>query len=138
MKRAALLVGSSLVVGIALGVIGTGVLTAQQEPVKRTELLKTDLVGTEGKEAFLNLTEIAPGAKVGKHYHPSQAFFYVLEGSGIWELEGQPPFTRKQGGVFYEEPKQVHSLKNASTSAPLKVLTCVIGEKGQPRTVPVK
>ena len=138
MKRAALLVSSSLVVGIALGVIGTGVLTAQQESVKRTVLLKTDLVGIEGKEAFLGLTEYAPGASSGKHYHPSHTFLYVLEGSGSWELEGQPPVTRKQGGVIYEQPKLVHNIKNASTTAPLKLLACVIGEKGQPRTVPVK
>ena len=138
MKRAALLVSSSLVAGIALGVIGTGVLTAQQEPAKRTVLLKSDLVGIEGKEASLNLTEYAPGASSGKHYHPSHTFLYVLEGSGIWELEGQPPVTRKQGGVFYEQPKLVHDIKNASTTAPLKLLACVIGEKGQPRTVPVK
>ena len=56
----------------------------------------------------------------------------------MWELEGQPPVTRKQGGVFYEQPKLVHNIKNASTTAPLKLLACVIGEKGQPRTVPVK
>jgi len=138
MKRAALLIGSSLVVGIALGVIGTGVLTAQQEPVKRTVLLKSDLVGMEGKEAFLNLNEVAPGASSGKHYHPGHTFLYFLEGSGIWEQEGRPPVTLKQGDVFYEQPKQVHSAKNASTTAPLKTLSCVIGEKGQPLTVPVK
>ncbi len=86
----------------------------------------------------MRLVEIASGAEVGKRYHPSQNFGYVLEGSGIWEMEGQPPVTRKQGDVFYEEPKQVHIAKNASTSAPLKVLVCVIAEKGQPLTVPVK
>ncbi len=138
MKRAALLVGSSLVVGIALGVIGTGVLTAQQEPVKRRVLLNTDLVGMEGKEASLRLAEVAPGGSSGKHYHPGYTLLYFLEGSGIWETEGQPPVTLKQGDVYYEPPGQVHTAKNASTTAPLKTLACVIGEKGQPLAVPVK
>ncbi len=78
MKRAALLVSSSLVVGIALGVIGTGVLTAQQEPAKRGVLLNTDLVGIEGKEASLRLGEYAPGGSTGKHYHPGHTLLYVL------------------------------------------------------------
>ena len=138
MKRAALLVSSSLVVGIALGVIGTGVLTAQQEPVKRTVLLKSDLVGIEGKEALVRLTEYAPGAEAGKHYHPAHVFIYVLDGSGIWELEGRPPVTLKQGDVFYEEPRHVHTAKNASMSAPLKILVFTIAEKGQPAVVPVE
>jgi quercetin dioxygenase-like cupin family protein len=138
MKRIAWLLGVTLAVGIGAGVIGTGVLTAQPEPVKLTVLLKTDLVGIEGKEAAVRLVEIAPGAEVGKHYHPGHVFAYVLEGSGIVEAEGQPPVTLKQGDVNYEPPRQVHTAKNASTTAPFKLLAWSIVEKGQPHAVPVK
>ncbi len=137
MKRIALLLGLT-VLGVAVGVIGTGVLTAQQETVKRTVLLKADLVGIKGKEAFVRLVEYAPGAEAGKHYHPGHVFVYVLEGSGVWEVEGQAPVTRKQGDVVYEQPKLVHNWKNASTTAPLKLLSWTIAEKGQPSIVPVK
>lgn len=53
MKRTGLLLTLALTVGIALGVIGTQALNAQQAPMKRTVLIKTDLAGIEGKEAVL-------------------------------------------------------------------------------------
>ncbi len=62
MKRTTLMLGMTLLVGIYLGVIGAQILHAQPEPIKPTVLLKTHLVGMEGKEAILALAEIAPGA----------------------------------------------------------------------------
>lgn len=138
MSRTALLLGLTLAVGIAVGVIGDGVLNAQQEPVKRTVLLRTDLVGMEGKEVLMINVELAPGAVAGKHYHLGHELAYVLEGSGILEIEGNPPVSMKPGVTFYQPPKQVHDVKNTSTTAPLKALSIVIAEKGQPLTVPVK
>ena len=139
MKRTALLLSLTLAGGIALGVIGTQVLNAQQQSVKRTELLRRDLPDPEGYEGIVAIFEFAPGAVGVKHYHPaSHNFAYVLEGAGIWESEAHPPVTRKQGDGFSEEPKEVHSAKNASTSTPLKVLVWTIAKKGQPLTVPVK
>ena len=138
MRRTALMLGLALAAGIAVGVIGDQVLNAQQEPVKRTVLLRTDLAGMEGKEVLMINVEIAPGAVSGKHYHHGHELAYVLEGSGILEIEGKPPVTLKAGEAAYQPPKQVHEGKNTSTTAPLKTLSIVIAEKGQPITVPVK
>ena len=138
MKRTAFLLSLTLAVGIALGVIGTQVLNAQQQSVTRTELLRRDLPDPEGYEAIMFIVEFAPGAVAGKHYHPGHNFAYVLEGAGIWEKEGRPPVTWKQGDVITEEPKQVHIARNISTSTPLKVLVGSIAKKGQPLSVPVK
>ncbi len=66
MKRTALLLGLT-VLGVAVGVIGTQVLHAQQEPVKRTVLLTADLAGIAGKRAAVWRGEFAPGASGGKH-----------------------------------------------------------------------
>ena len=142
MKRTVWMLTLTLIVGIAIGIMGTHVLNAQyaqqQEPVKRKVLLQTDLADIAGKEATLALAEYAPGASSGKHYHPRHVLIYVLEGSAINEPEGKPPVTLKQGDVLYEPLKLVHNWKNASTTAPFKLLSCGIGEKGQPRVVPVK
>ncbi len=142
MNRTVWMLTLTLIVGIAIGVMGTRVLSAQyaqqQEPVKRKVLLQTDLADIPGKEATLGLAEYAPGASSGKHYHPRHVLIYVVEGSAINEPEGKPPITLKQGDVLYESPKLVHNFKNASTTAPFKLLSCGIGEKGQPRVVPVK
>ena len=139
MKRTALLVSMTLAVGVALGVIEIQVLHAQQ-PLKRTELMKTDLEGIEGQQAVVAVAEYeyAPGAVAGKHYHHGHEFAYVLEGSVILETEGQPPVTFGPGQIFHNLPKRVHMAKNGSMTEPTKVLSFIISEKGQPPATPVK
>ena len=138
MKRTGLLLGLTLTVGIALGVIGTQALNAQQEPMKRTVLLKTDLAGIEGKEGVLALVEFAPGAATQPHYHPGEEMAYLLEGTVSLEVQGKSPITFKPGDTFHQPPKQVHRVKNLSSTMPAKALAFTIAEKGQPATVPVK
>ncbi len=138
MKRTALIIGLTLAVGIALGAIGNQILHAQQEPLKRTVLLTTDLVGMEGKEAILGLAEIAPGAETGKHTHPGYEFAYVLEGSGTLEIEGKPSISLTPGTAIYQPSTQVHRGVNDSSTAPLKIFSVYILEKGHPIAVPVK
>ena len=70
----------TLAVGLAVGVIRDRILSAQQVPVKRTELLRTDLAGIEGKEGVVYRAEIAPGAAGGKHYHPGHELMSHREG----------------------------------------------------------
>lgn len=123
--------------GVALGMIGNQVLNAQMEQVKRTDLLKTDLPGIEGKEVLIRHVEFAPGAASMKHYHPGNVLHYVLEGSAIFEVEGKPAVTFKAGDTWHEPPNKVHVM-SASKTAPLKVLVILITEKGKPFVVPVK
>lgn len=118
--------------------IGDRVLNAQQQPFKRTVLLRTDLAGIEGKEASVSVLEFAPEAVAGKHHHPGDEFVYVLEGTLILEAEGKPPVTLKPGDTFYQPPNQVHDARNPSTTDPYKSVVFFITEKGQPFTVPVK
>ncbi len=138
MRRATLIISLTLAVGIAGGVIGNQVLHAQQEPIKFTTLLKTDLAGIEGKEGLIVLVELAPGAASGKHTHPAHELAYTLEGSATLEVEGKPPVSMKAGGTSYQPPGQVHEVKNASQTAPFKALLVFISDKGQPLTIPVK
>lgn len=138
MQRTAFILAVALVVGMVMGVVGNQCLNAQQQPVKRTELLRTDLPGIEGKEGIVYIAELAPGAAAGKHSHPGNELFYVLEGSMILEVEGKPPVTIKQGEASHLPPKQVHDVKNASATAPMKGLIFQIPEKGQPLVTPVR
>ena len=137
MKRMAIMLTLALVVGIAVGVIGTQLLHAQQEPVKVTELVKTDLAGVPGREAQMYLVDIAPGATTGKHYHHGHTFVYVLRGAARLE-EGKPPVTFKAGQAFHELPQAQHNFKNASKTQPVKLLVFMTPEKGHPFGVPVK
>lgn len=138
MRRKVLIIGLPLALGIGAGMIGYRIINAQEEPVKRTVLLQTDLAGMEGKEGRLVLSQFAPGAAVGKHYHPGHEFVYVVEGSGVLEVEGKPPRTVNAGDAFYQPPQQVHDIRNRSKTASTKLLVIFIAEKGQPLVVPVK
>ena len=126
-----------LAAGIVAGAFGTQILNAQQEPFKRTVLLKTDLTGLEGKDSVVVLVELAPGASSGKHYHPGHEVNYILEGTGTLEVEGTP-VTLKPGVTNHIQAKQVHNVTNTSATGPLKLVAFFIAEKGQPLAVPVK
>ena len=137
MKRTIVILTLTLVVGFALGMVGSDVLYAQQESVKRTVLIRSELEGIEGKEAVLFLAELAPGAVGTKHYHPGTELFYALEGAFTHEPEGKPPVTLKAGQAGTNPNKNVHYIKNASMTEPARVLGCLIADKGQPLSVPV-
>ncbi len=136
-RTLAFMLGLTLAVGIALGMIGTQVLNAQQqEPIKRTVLMKTDLEGLEGQEAYLVLVEFAPGARSGKHYHPGPVMAYTLSGGGSWEAEGMAPKVLEPGTVLHVPPKLVHEDVGGPSGG--KVLAFFVIPKGMPLTVPVK
>jgi quercetin dioxygenase-like cupin family protein len=141
--------GLAMLAGIAIGALmiegliaqanpPSSIPGAQQESVKRTVLLRTDLEGMEGKEAVIFLAELAPGAVGAKHYHPGSEFFYVLEGTLVHEPEGGPPHAMKAGEVGSNPYKGVHTVKNPSMTERTKALDFLIADKSQPLVVPVK
>jgi quercetin dioxygenase-like cupin family protein len=141
MKRTRFLLGMSLAVGIAVGVIGTQALAGKEELAKGTVVQRAELAGAKGKEVVLVLRELPPGAESGKHYQSGNEVAYVLEGSVIVEVKGKSPVTLKPGDTFQTGPKQEHNVKNASKTAPAKVLVFYVTEKGKPLadiSLPVK
>jgi quercetin dioxygenase-like cupin family protein len=142
MKRMVCVLVLTLATGIVVGTLGGRLFNAQranaqQEPVKRTVLFRSDLEGMEGKEAVVFLAELAPGAVGAKHYHPGTEFFYVLEGAFAHEPEGKPPHAMKVGEASSNPYKSVHTVRNPSMTEPAKVLGFLIADKGQPLVVPV-
>jgi quercetin dioxygenase-like cupin family protein len=130
--------GLTLVLGIVLGVGMTAVVSAVHPPVKVDALYKTDLVTSEGQEGSIFLAELAPGANVGKHYHPGDAFAYILEGTMTLEIEGKPSVTLKPGESGSLPPRTVHDDRNGSTTKPLKFLVFHVAKKGAPLAVAVQ
>ena len=131
MKRTPVLISLALGVGIAVGVIGTQVLAGKEELAKGTVLQRAGLAGVKGKEAVLVLRELPPGKESGKHSQSGTEIAYILEGSVIFEMQGKPPVTLKAGDSFQTGPRQVHNVKNASTTAPGKSLVFYVVEKGK-------
>ena len=131
MKRN-LMFGIVLTLGLVIGATGARLLGAQPAPFKATDLLKADVVGMEGIEVVVTVVEFAPRATTGKHTHPGHEIAYVLEGSGVSDVEGQAPEVRKAGTVTYIPSKKVHESRNESAKEPMKLLVFRIHPKGQP------
>ena len=131
MRRVFNLLGSIFAVGL-LGAIWNPLLSAQQPPLERTEVLRTAVAGMEGKEAHMWVAEIAPGAATGRHSHPTARFVYVLEGAVTVEIDGKSPQVFKAGEGLQEAPGVVHDFRNASTTEPARALGFQIAGKGQP------
>ena len=131
MLRTARLSVLTLVTGIALGSVGGQLTRAQQQPIKRTDLLKLDLAEIKDNEMHVWVADIAPGAATGRHFHPTPRFVYVLEGAVVLELDGKPLQAFTAGQAFGEMPNEVHNFRNASTTEPAKALGFQYAGKGQ-------
>ena len=123
---------------VALAWFGWSASKAGDQPITRTELLRSDLAGIDGKETVIYIADLKPGAAGGKHTHYGDEFVYVLEGGIVVEPVGKPAIALKPGETGHFTPDIVHAAKNASDSAPAKVLVFLVVEKGKPLAEPVK
>jgi quercetin dioxygenase-like cupin family protein len=130
MRRIQLLVGVALAAGVALGVLESRMLSAQEQLGRGTILQRTELATAKGTEAILVLRELPPGAESGKHTQSGTEIVYVLEGSAILEAQGKAPVTLKTGEAFQTTAGETHNVKNASATAPCKALAFYVAKKG--------
>jgi quercetin dioxygenase-like cupin family protein len=130
MQRTIRLPFFALMAGIAVAAVGGWPANAQQQTIKRTDLLKVDLPDIKGSQMNVWIAEWAPGADTGRHIHPTPRFVYVLEGTITMEMEGQPAQIFKAGQSFVEMPNMVHAVKN-TTAEPAKSLAFQYAAEGQ-------
>jgi|SRR5690242_20711218 quercetin dioxygenase-like cupin family protein len=123
---------ANLTTAVAIWLVGTPIVAAQQPAMKRTELLRTQLPGMEGNQMSVWVADIPPGAATGPHSHPTPRFVYVLEGAVVFERDGQPPLTFKVGQAYVEMPGERHNFRNASTTEPARALGFQYAGKDQP------
>jgi quercetin dioxygenase-like cupin family protein len=115
-------------------VLASGAL-AQQSVA--TPLLNKDLPDLAGKEVVMTTVVYPPGVASAPHRHDAHTFVYVLEGSVVMQVAGGPVLTLGPGQTFYENPTDVHATsRNASDSAPAKILVFMIKDKGKPISRP--
>jgi quercetin dioxygenase-like cupin family protein len=100
-----------------------------------TVLLKSDIPGVPGKELQITRTVYPPGGVNTKHHHISQAVFYIIEGSAVFQEQGQAPVTVKAGDVVHVKPGTVHAHWNASKTSQLVSHEVTILERGQPSNI---
>jgi quercetin dioxygenase-like cupin family protein len=112
---------------------------AQDAPIKRTELHRSDLAGVAGKETVIYVADVKPGAEGGRHTHYGDEYVYVLEGTLVITADGQAPITLRKGDVAHIAPGDgVHAARNGSSSEPARALVFIVAEKGKPLAEPAK
>jgi quercetin dioxygenase-like cupin family protein len=130
MKRINFLIGVALAVGVTLGLLGSRIVSAQDNLKGGTILNRTELKGAPGWEAILVLRELPPGAESGKHTQAGNEIVYILDGSVTFEVQGKTAVTLKAGDTFTTSAGEVHNVKNASSTAPGKALAFYVAKKG--------
>jgi quercetin dioxygenase-like cupin family protein len=130
MKRVNFLLGIALAAGVALGLLGSRISTAQDNLKAGKVLQRTELKGAPGWEAILVERPLPPGGDSGKHTQSGNEIVYIEEGSVTFETQGKPAVTLKSGEAFTTTAGEVHSVKNASSTAPAKALAFYVAKKG--------
>ncbi len=64
-----------------------------------------------GDNAFLGKLEMAPGGEVPEHRDPTEEYIHILEGSGVFNIDGQT-HTVGPGTTIYMPPNALVSFKN--------------------------
>jgi quercetin dioxygenase-like cupin family protein len=136
MKISKLTVAATLAVAVLAGTWGMQTLNAQQPGFTRVQLQDQDLTAP-GRHVVQARADFVAGGEVGKHTHPGEEVSYVLEGTLLLEVAGQPPKTLKAGDSFFIPAGVVHAAKNVDKGSS-RVLATYIVEKGKPVTTPVK
>ena len=105
-----------------------------QPAAKWTELQRHDIPGTR-REGVTMAIEIPPGATSARHSHPGEDFGYLIEGTIVLQVDGNPPLTVRAGEVFFTERGHLHSARNVGTTTARAVDTYII-DKGKPVVTP--
>ena len=106
----------SLVAALALSV---GAIAADAQPTSRNRSGRfwniTINRKLPGKEMILGTVVLPPGASIGFHEHPGEEVGYIIKGSVIWKVRGQPDKTLKAGDSFFNPRGSVHSIVSADS-----------------------
>ena len=90
-----------LALGVAIGAGSVHFSYAQQQPIKRTPLIKTDLTNVEGKEVLMTVIEAASGAAFPRHFHHGDEFIYVIDGALELAVAGKGEAAPKTGELVH-------------------------------------
>ena len=118
----------------AVAVAAPFLINAQPAGFKRIPIQRADL-SVPGREVVQAVAELPAGMSVGRHTHPGEEVSYVLEGTVILLIDGQPPREVKAGEGFVIPAGVVHDAKVAGDKGS-RVLATYIVEKGKPLATP--
>jgi quercetin dioxygenase-like cupin family protein len=109
---------------------------ASAQPV-RTIFERHDQSGVPGKEIVIGSAMLPADTAIGYHTHPGDEAGYVLKGTFILKVRGQPDRPLKAGDSFFNPRGAVHSLIAAPGGDGGTAVSAWIIDKGQPLATPV-
>ena len=122
-----------------LALLSSAAAWAAEPAAQVATLMTKPLAGFEGQEATMITVNLPPGADSPPHRHDANTFVYVLEGSVVMQVQGGEQVTLRAGETFYEAPTDIHTVsRNASKTAPAKLLVVLVKAVGAPITVPAR
>jgi quercetin dioxygenase-like cupin family protein len=98
----------------------------------RNIMERHDQSGVPGKEIVEGTATLPPGSSIGYHTHPGDESGYVLKGSLILKVKGQPDRTLKAGDSFFNPRGAVHSVMPVPGPDGAMAVSTWIIDKGQP------
>jgi quercetin dioxygenase-like cupin family protein len=123
-----------LIAALALSV-GAIADDAKPQP-ERKVLERHDQSGVPGKEVVIGTAKLPTGTAIGFHEHPGDEAGYVIQGTVIWKVRGQPDKTLHAGDSFFNPRGSVHSVVSADSGDSLVISTWIV-DKGKPMATPV-
>jgi quercetin dioxygenase-like cupin family protein len=117
---------------VAIAACAALAAVAQAPTIKRTLLQRIDV--SETREAVLGAAEIPEGGTTGRHTHPGVETGYVLEGTLMLAIDGEPARTLKAGDSYKIPEGRVHNAN--AQGGPVRVLATYVVDKGKPLATP--
>jgi len=88
--------------------------------IQRKQLLAAFLGNRNVTSVDVREIRLGPGQQGGRHLHPCAVLGYIVEGSALYQLEGEAVQTLPAGSAFYEPADTViANFGNASSSEPM-------------------
>lgn len=106
---------------------------AVAQQVKRTELKRADLTGTN-MEVITAIVEAPPGVTIPRHFHHGEESFYVIQG-GMLQLADGKHAELKTGSAGINAREVPHAGFTIVGNTPLILFTTHIVDKGRPLNV---
>lgn len=119
---------------IAILMLNSVVVMAQQKSISRKELLNTALDQSVKSTEIQEIT-MAAGQGAPAHLHPCPVLGIIKSGEAVFQIEGQQKVVLHEGDAFYE-PKNTTILHfdNASAEKPL-IFTAIYLKEGSEENI---
>ncbi|CAI8750417.1 Cupin domain protein [Pseudomonas sp. IT-P12] len=110
------------------------------DPSEKVTILQDEVLkNVPDKKALMLEVDYKPGQSSIAHKHEGTAMAYVLSGSIVSQVKGEPAKTYKAGEFWYEPAGSEHLVsKNASKTKPAKLLVFMVLSPDEKVLIPLE